>query len=87
MTEDAIRALTKPDKDKIRKAILEMSASMARTEAERELQKSILSALEDEVGLEKKIARRMAKVYHRATYSDEVEQNHNFEQLYQETVL
>lgn len=87
MTEETIQSLTKPDKDKIRNAIKEMSDSFLRVESERDFQKSILDKLQDDVGLEKKIARRMAKVYHKANYTSEVEENRNFETLYSQTVL
>lgn len=75
-------AMTKEDKAKLRKAILEINDSLTRVEAERDLQKEILNKLHDELNMEKKIARRMARVYHKANYSAEVEDNRAFEEIY-----
>ena len=75
-------AMTKEDKAKLRKAILEINDSLTRVEAERDLQKEILNKLQDELNMEKKIVRRMARVYHKANYSTEVEDNRAFEEIY-----
>ena len=60
-----------------RKAILdcmkELSASMTRTEGEREFQREAIKELCDNLELSKKTFRRMAKVYHKQNFTKEIE--------------
>ena len=75
-------SMTKEDKAKLRKAILEINDSLTRVEAERDLQKEIINKMNEELGMDKKIIRRMARVYHNANYSAEVQNNRDFEETY-----
>ena len=61
----------------------EISNSLTRTEAERDLVKEIIKETCDKFELDKKIFRRMAKVYHRRNYSEEVAEHEAFELLYE----
>jgi hypothetical protein len=61
----------------------EISNSLTRTEAERDLVKDIIKETCDKFELDKKIFRRMAKVYHRRNYSEEVAEHEAFELLYE----
>lgn len=74
--------LTTEDKAKLRKAILEINDSLTRVAAERDLQKEIINNTSENLGIEKKIIRRMAKVYYKANFPTEVEENHAFEEMY-----
>jgi len=52
------------DKDILSRAIKEFDASLTRQAAERDLQKDICSRVKDTTGIEPKITRMLAKLYH-----------------------
>lgn len=81
-----VNSLSTEDRKKLRDAIQEMSNSMTRIEAERDLQKEIINKVTDDLTLDKKVVRRLAKVYHKANFKDEVEQNDVFETFYNEVL-
>lgn len=70
-----------------RKAILdcmkEISASLTRTESEREFIREAIKEICDKYQLSKKTFRRMAKVYHKQNYSVELEEHEEFETMYE----
>lgn len=71
------------DRKRIRAALQEMSDSMTRIDAERDLMKQIINNVHEEFELSKKTFRRMAKVYHRQNFSKEVAEHEEFEVLYE----
>lgn len=71
------------DQKKIRDALQEISHSLTRTEAERDLIKDIIKTTCDQFELDKKIFRKMAKVYHRSNFTEEVAEHSEFEVMYQ----
>jgi hypothetical protein len=71
------------DRKKIEQAMQEISNSLTRTEAERDLIKDTINTICTQYELDKKIFRRMAKVYHRRNYSEEVAEHEAFELLYE----
>lgn len=75
-------SLTDSEKKKVKKAIMELNDSMTRVAAERELQKEIITTLFDELGVDKKLIRRMAKAYFKSNFSEELEGNKSFEESY-----
>jgi Transcriptional regulator DsbA len=77
-----VNSLSQIDKDRLRNAIREMNDSMTRAAAESDLLKDILSKICDDLGVDKKIVRRMAKVYFKANFNAEVEDNRTFEDFY-----
>lgn len=77
-----ISSLNDQEKKRVKKAIMEMNDSLTRMAAERELQKETINTLFDELGLDKKLVRRMAKAYYKANFNEEVDENKNFEQSY-----
>lgn len=79
----SVNSLSSTDRQKLRSIIQEMDDSMTRQAAERELQKEILAKMEDELGLDKKLVKKMAKTAHKATFKDEVEENRTFEEFYE----
>lgn len=70
------------DKLKLEAALKEMSASMARVEAERDFQKNTINDTCEELQLEKKVFRKLASVYHRENFDEEVTSHQEFERLY-----
>ncbi len=55
---------------------------MGRAGAERDLQKEIIDEVFNKIGVDKKLVRRLAKVYYKANFKDEVEGNIRFEEFY-----
>lgn len=79
--------MTIPSSPADRKAILdcmkEISASMTRIGAERELIREAITNICDQQNLSKKTFRRMAKTYHKQNFNQEVEEHEEFETMYE----
>lgn len=78
--------LTTQKKDNLRKSITEISDSLTRIASERDLQKEIIKKISEELSIDKKIIRRMAKVYFNANFAQEVELDEEFEETYRDAV-
>jgi len=78
----SINSLNESQKTELKNAIREMNDSMTRVASERDFQKETLTSISDKTGVDKKIIRRMAKVYFKANYSEEQEENRQFEEFY-----
>ena len=74
------------DRLKIKKLLAEISGSMTRIEAERDLIRETIKDMSEKFLLPKKTLARMAKVYHKQNYSQEVAEHEEFEDLY-ETIV
>ena len=70
-------------KQAIYAALGEGSASMTRIEAERDLIKEIVKKIHEDHGISKKTAAKMIKVYHKQSFSKEVEEQCEFQTLYE----
>jgi predicted solute-binding protein len=81
----SINSLTTIDRRKLKSAIIELNDSMTRISAENDLQKDVLNNVAEEIGLDKKLVKRLAKTYYKSNFNVEVEENKNFEEFY--TVL
>ena len=68
----------------IKKCMDELSASMARTEGEREFIKEAINNICDEYEMSKKTFRRLAKVYYKQNFSREVAEHEEFETMYEQ---
>ena len=75
--------LTPNDKLKLEGSLKDMSASLARVAAEKDLQKNMINDICDELQLNKKVFRKLAKVYYKQNLDDEVATHHEFEKLYE----
>ena len=71
------------DKAKVLGCLQEISNSLTRIEAERDLIKEILKKMQDECEIPKKLSRKIAKVYHKRNYEEEVAQQNDFVDLYE----
>lgn len=74
------------DRQNIKNAVVEISNSMVRQDSERELQRDICVKIKDEVGLDPKYLKRLAKVYHKQNFSEVQTESEDFETLYEEIV-
>ena len=71
------------DRKKLRGAIQEISNSMTRTEAERDLIKEIVKEMSDLFQIPKKTIKKIATTYHRQTLTQEVADHEDFVDLYE----
>ena len=77
--------LTNPkDKERLTNAVKEMSNSMTRIDAERDLQKDIVDKVYDETGVDKKYIKKLAAIYHRQTFAQVQTEREELEGLYEE---
>jgi aspartokinase len=74
------------DRDKIKKMLAEISGSMTRVEAERDYIKESVKEMSAEFQLSKKTLNKMARVYHKQNFNEEVASHEEFEDLY-ETIV
>lgn len=74
------------DREKLFKVIQEIDNSMTRVDAERDYQKEAIEAISEELELEKKYVRKVARIYHRQNYSLVQQENDEVGQLY-ETIV
>lgn len=72
------------DREKIRKMLAEISGSFTRIEAERDLIRETIKEMSDQFQLPKKTLNKMAKVYHKQNFNQEVAEHEEFESLYEE---
>ena len=71
------------DRKKIKDALIEISASLTRMEAERDLIKDILVEVEDKFELPKKYTRKLARIYHKHNYAEIRQEQDDVETLYE----
>ena len=76
-------ALTPEQKGDLQKAIREISDSMTRTEAERDLIKEIVKDQSDTLQIPKKVISKIAKTYHKQNLAQEVADHEDFVELYE----
>lgn len=71
------------DRKKLLNAIKEIDNSMTRVAAERDFQKDAISAVADELDLEKKYVRKLASIYHKQNFSQVQQEQEEVETLYE----
>jgi len=75
--------LSETDKNKLRGAVKELSNSFTRQEAERDLQKSIVDAMNETIGIEKKVLKSVAKAIHKQNVAEVKEGHSRFDEAYE----
>lgn len=68
----------------IKDCIKEISSSMTRIDAERDLIKEAIANICEQFELNKKTFRRLAKTYHKQNFSKEVAEHEEFEIMYEQ---
>jgi hypothetical protein len=68
----------------IKDCLDEISASMTRTEGERDFIKEAIKNICEEYQMSKKTFRRLAKTYHKQNFSLEVAEHEEFETMYEQ---
>lgn len=75
--------LTPEERVRLIGALEDISSSMTRVEAERDLLKNIKNDICDELKLNRKVLNKLAKTFHKKNYSEEVDLHRNFEDIYE----
>jgi hypothetical protein len=70
------------DKKKILDAVREISNSMTRIEAERDLIKETVKEVSDSFQIPRKVVNKIAKTYHKQNLTQEVQEHEEFVELY-----
>jgi len=70
-------------KKAIKKCLEEISNSMTRTEGERDFIKEAINKICEEYTINKKTFRKMARTFHKRNFSREVQDNEEFENMYE----
>jgi len=71
------------DRKAIYDCMKEISDSMTRIESERDFIKNAINTICEEQNLSKKTFRKLAKVYHKQNFQQEVQSHEEFETLYE----
>jgi len=79
-----LTALNPSDKVKLKGKFEEISNSYTRIEAERELIREILSDIKDDFEIPPKIARKLAKIFHKRNLQEVVAENEEITEAYDE---
>ena len=75
---DLPTTISTDDRIKIQKALREMSDSMTRVSAEKDLQKDIAQTIQDECNVPKAQFNKLAKIYHASNLMEEAARNEEF---------
>ena len=75
---DLPSTITQEDRNKVQGALKEMSDSMTRVSAEKDLQKDIAQRMLDEVGVPKASFNKLAKIQHASNLMEEAARNEEF---------
>lgn len=76
--------ISEADRKEFQGAIREISGSMTRMEAERDLIREIIKEKSDKFQIPKKTISKIAKTYHKQNFQQAREENEEFETLYEE---
>lgn len=75
------------DKKALKGVLDELSNSMLRVKSEKELQKEAIADAAEKFNMNKKILRKMAKVYHNNSFTEEIMEMEEFQTLYESVVI
>lgn len=78
MSDNLPSTITSEDRKKVQGALKEMSDSMYRISAEKDLQKDIAQRMLDEIGIPKKDFNKLARIYHASNLAEEAARNEEF---------
>lgn len=83
MTTNVIVPSSPNDRQAVQKALQEISASLTRIDAEKDLIKDILVTVQDNQNIPKKYMRKMAKIYHKQNFTEVQQEQEDLETLYE----
>lgn len=76
-------SMSRADRKKLKNAISELNDSLTRDASEKDFRKEVIDNLSEELGLDKKLIRKLARTYFKATYNTEREDFSTFEEFYE----
>jgi cyanate lyase len=79
----SVNSLSKTDKKRLKKVIQDLNDSLTRVSSEKEYQKEAIASVSEDLGLNKKLVKRMATVYYKSNFKDEIETQKEFEEFYE----
>ena len=83
--QTSVNEISNPaDREKLLKVIREVSDSMARSQSEKDYIREAIADISKQLQLPKKIVAKMAKVYFKQNYDEEVAVQDQFETLYEQ---
>lgn len=71
---------------RLKGAIRELDVAMTQIQNQKEHIKQIISDVHDEIDIEKKLVRKMAKVYHKQNFATVKMENGEFEEFYESVI-
>jgi hypothetical protein len=77
-----VENLSAEEKERLIRALKEMSGSLTRAEAERDYVKDARKKIADELKLSPKLVGKLAKVYHKQNFDEERAAHEEFEKVY-----
>lgn len=83
MTTNVIVPSSPTDRQAVQKALQEISASLTRIDAEKDLIKDILVTVQDNQNIPKKYMRKMARIYHKQNFTEVQQEQEDLETLYE----
>jgi hypothetical protein len=84
--ETAFGTLDNDQLTSLRSGVKEISVHLSRIDGEKEQVKDIVNNLFDELKIPKKIINRIAKVYHKNSFSEVVVEDNEFQSIYSTVV-
>jgi hypothetical protein len=78
----SINSLTTEDRSKLKSAISEINDSMVRAASEKDVQKEFVDKVSEDLGIDKKLVKRLAKAYYKSNFNNEVQDFEKFEEFY-----
>lgn len=75
------------DKKALKGVLDELSNSMFRVKSEKDFQKEAIEDAAEKFQMNKRLLRKMAKVYHNNSFTDEVSEMEEFTQLYESVIM
>lgn len=86
MAKSVVIPSSPEDQKRIKNCLQTISDSYTRIEAEKDLIKDEIAALAGEFEIPKKFLAKMARTFHKQNYQDNVDEQDDFEQLYEAVV-
>jgi hypothetical protein len=80
---ESVINLSADSQDRLKKAINEISDSMTRSAAERDLVKEIVNKVAEETQIDKKLIKRMAKTFFLNNFDEDVAHQRDFENIFE----
>lgn len=81
-----IRTFSPKEKNDIKNCLQEISNSLTRVEAERDNIKAILDRMAEEFEMNKRLSRKLAKVYHKRNIQEEAASMQELQETYDDIV-